>query len=101
MAASTPVVLSEDIRGVLQSLQQLNVAMEVLCHSLNPCHQDMAHPQLAGAGDGLHLCRVAANILNKQSRTENKGWSFSLEVDRGVNSLTVSYELFTRASDLD
>jgi len=60
--------------------------MEVLRHSLNPCHQHMAYPQLAGAGDGLHLCRVAANILNKQSRAENKGWSSNLDVGRRPNS---------------
>jgi hypothetical protein len=30
--------------------------------------------------------RVAANILNKQSRTENKGWSSSLGVGRGANN---------------
>jgi hypothetical protein len=33
---------------------------------------------------------LAANILNKQSRTENKGWPSSLGVGRGFNnSLTV------------
>ena len=30
--------------------------------------------------------RVAANILNKQSRTADKGWSSSLGIGRGVNS---------------
>jgi hypothetical protein len=30
--------------------------------------------------------RVAANILNKQSRTADKGWSFSLGVGRGANN---------------
>jgi hypothetical protein len=35
------------------------------------------------------LWRVASNILNKQSRTAYKGWSFSLDFGRGVkNSLT-------------
>jgi hypothetical protein len=30
--------------------------------------------------------RVAANILNKQSRTADKGWSSSLRVLRGANN---------------
>jgi hypothetical protein len=30
--------------------------------------------------------RVAANILNKQSRTADKGWSSSLGVGRGANN---------------
>ena len=32
------------------------------------------------------ICRVAANILNKQSRTSGKGWSSSLGVGRGANN---------------
>jgi hypothetical protein len=31
----------------------------------------MARPQVADAGDGLQIWRVAANIQNKQSRTED------------------------------
>jgi hypothetical protein len=50
-----------------------------------PCHHGMAHPQVADAGDALHLWRVAANILNKQSRTADKEWSSSLRVGRGAN----------------
>jgi hypothetical protein len=34
-----------------------------------PCHHSMARPQGADGGDGLQTWRVAANILNKQSRT--------------------------------
>jgi len=30
--------------------------------------------------------RVAANILNKQSRTADEGWSSSLGVGRGANN---------------
>jgi hypothetical protein len=33
----------------------------------------MAHPQIADGGDGLHIWRVAANILNKQSWTADTG----------------------------
>jgi hypothetical protein len=38
-----------------------------------PCHLGMARPQVADGGDALQLWREAANILNKQSRTANKG----------------------------
>jgi len=31
------------------------------------------------------MSRVAANVLNKQSRTADKGWSSSLGVGRGAN----------------
>jgi hypothetical protein len=39
----------------------------------------------------LYVCctyngRVAANILNKQSRTADKGWPSSLGVGRGANN---------------
>jgi hypothetical protein len=34
-----------------------------------PCHHGMARHQVAGGGNGLQIWRVAANILNKQSRT--------------------------------
>jgi hypothetical protein len=35
---------------------------------------------------GLQIWRVAANILNKQSRTADKGLSFSVGVGRCANS---------------
>jgi hypothetical protein len=51
-----------------------------------PFHHGMARPQIADRGEGLHIWRVASNILNKQSRTANKGWPSSLGVGRGVNN---------------
>jgi hypothetical protein len=51
-----------------------------------PCHHGMARPQVAYGGDGLQIWRVAANILNMQSRTADKGWSSSLGVRRGANN---------------
>jgi hypothetical protein len=39
-----------------------------------------------GWREGLHIRRVAANILNKQSRTADKGWFSSLGVGRGANN---------------
>ena len=34
------------------------------------------------------MWRVAANILNKQSRTVDKGWPSSFGVGRGVNNFS-------------
>jgi hypothetical protein len=42
-----------------------------------PCHNGMARPQIADGGDALQFWGQAANILNKQSRTAEKGWSSS------------------------
>jgi hypothetical protein len=49
-----------------------------------PCHHSMACPQVADGEDGLQIWRVAANISNKQSRTADMGWSFSLYFGCGV-----------------
>jgi hypothetical protein len=38
-----------------------------------PCHHGMVCPQVSDGGDGLQTWRVAANILNKQSRTADRG----------------------------
>jgi hypothetical protein len=48
-----------------------------------PCHHGMARPQVVDVGEGLQIWRVAVNILNKQSRTADKGWPSSLGVGRG------------------
>jgi hypothetical protein len=37
------------------------------------CHHGMARPRVADRGDGLHIWRIAANIVNKQSRTADSG----------------------------
>jgi hypothetical protein len=34
----------------------------------------------------LRLRRVAANVLNKQLLTADKGWSYSLEIGHGANN---------------
>jgi hypothetical protein len=51
---------------------------------INTCHHGMARPQVAD-GDSLQIWKVAPNILNKQSRTADKGWSFSFGAGRGAN----------------
>jgi hypothetical protein len=47
---------------------------------------NMARHQGCDGGDGLQIWRVAANILNKQLRTADKGWSSNLRVVRGTNN---------------
>jgi hypothetical protein len=49
-------------------------------------HHSMARPRVADRGYGLQIWRVAANILNKKSRTADSGWSSSLGVGRGANN---------------
>jgi hypothetical protein len=45
----------------------------------------MARPQVAD-GERRPIRMVAAEILNKQSRTADMGWSSSLDAERGVNN---------------
>jgi hypothetical protein len=52
----------------------------------SPCHHSMAHPRVADGRDSLQQFKVAVNILNKQPRTNDKEWSSSLGVGRGVTT---------------
>jgi hypothetical protein len=54
----------------------------------------MAHPWVAGTGDGLQIWRVAANILNKQSWTADIEWSSSLGVGWGANNPSLKNSMF-------
>jgi hypothetical protein len=54
---------------------------------VGPCHHGMARPQVADGGDALQFWSEAANILNKQSRTAEEGWSSSLGVGREANNV--------------
>jgi hypothetical protein len=51
-----------------------------------PCHHGMARPQVADGGDALQLWSEAANILNKHSRTADKGWSSSWGLGVGLTT---------------
>jgi hypothetical protein len=51
-----------------------------------PCHHGMARPQVVDGGDGLQIWRVAANILNKQWLTADKGRSSSLVLGAGLTA---------------
>jgi len=44
----------------------------------------MTRPRIADGGDCLQLWRVVANLLNKQSRTVDKGWSSSVTQSFGL-----------------
>jgi hypothetical protein len=46
----------------------------------------MARHQVADGADGMQIWRVAVNILNKQSRTAERGWSSSLWLGTGADS---------------
>jgi hypothetical protein len=52
--------------------------------SIIPCHHGTALNPVEGGGNGLQVWAVAAYILNNQSRTDDKEWSFSLGVGSGV-----------------
>jgi hypothetical protein len=53
-----------------------------ICVKCVPYHHGVARPQVADGGDDHWVWRTAANISNKQSRTADKGWSFSVWVCR-------------------
>jgi hypothetical protein len=69
-----------------------------------PYRHSMARPRVADGRDGLQHWRLAANILNKQPRTDDKGWSSSLGVGRGLTTPHRKNKLVTKsynkASDL-
>ena len=52
---------------------------------MGPCHHYMAGPQVA-VEERPPIWRIAANILNNQSRTADKGWSYSLGIGRNANN---------------
>ena len=52
---------------------------------VRPCHHGMGRLRLR-MEERPPMWRVAANILNKQSRTADKGWYSSLVVGRGSNN---------------
>jgi len=50
------------------------------------CLHGMVRPRVADGGDVLQIWRVAANILNKQSRTVDRGWFSSLGFSEGLTT---------------
>jgi len=55
---------------------------------MDPCHHGMALPWTVDGGAGLQIWRVAANVLNRQSRTADKGWSSRLWGLGGPNNFS-------------
>jgi hypothetical protein len=64
--------------------QLLAMQCNMPCHG-GPRHYGMERLRVAD-GDVLQIWRVAANVLNKQSRAADKGRSSSLGVGRGANN---------------
>jgi hypothetical protein len=73
----------------------------MICGSLSQQHGASA---IYGYRKAPQIWRVTANILHKQSRTADKGWSYSLGTGRGAkysSSQTLRrYETFHKALDL-
>jgi hypothetical protein len=49
-------------------------------------HHGTTRPHFADGREGLQIRGIAANILNKQSRTAEKGWASSLELGGGLTT---------------
>jgi hypothetical protein len=47
------------------------------------CHHGTARPHVANGEEAVLILRVTENILNKRSRTADKGWSSSLRIRGG------------------
>jgi hypothetical protein len=71
------------------------IKMFLIHVQLFPCHNSMERPQVADGEDGYEMWMAVANVLNKQSRRGDRGWSFSLVVGRGrVKRLTIEPLIF-------
>jgi hypothetical protein len=55
-------------------------------HNASPVAATLLGGSLARPRDSPQLCRVAANTWNKQPRANDKGWSSSLGVGRGLKT---------------
>jgi hypothetical protein len=71
----------------------------------SPCHHSVAHPRVADGRDDLQLWRLAANILNKQPRTNARGsppaWGLRVRLTTPHRKKQICYEMLQKASDLD
>jgi hypothetical protein len=64
----------------------------------------MARAQFAGGNDYPRLCRVVANVLNKEPQTADKWWYSMWEVGLDVTAphlKKTACEILRRAPDLD
>jgi hypothetical protein len=71
---------------------------------VGPCNYGFARPRVADGGDS-HIWKVVANILNKQSRSTEKGLTSSFAVGRGLTTShrkpEASYDTLQTASRSD
>jgi hypothetical protein len=69
------------------------------------CHHGVTRPRVVDIGDSLQIWRVAANILDKESRTADSGLSSSLGLGGSLQpshvKLNICYETVRTASDKD
>jgi hypothetical protein len=63
-----------------------------------PTHHSTVRPPVEDGGDGLQIRMVAANILDKQSRTADKGLLSNLRVRSWLNPVGGSCEHGTEPS---
>jgi hypothetical protein len=83
-----PAVLTAVFCDFPQSLRRkVFIVIGILVHvRWVPFHHGKARPQVTDGGNDLQIWRIAANILNKQSLTADKGCSSTLGVGRGANN---------------
>jgi hypothetical protein len=67
-----------------------------MCNNVR-CHNSMARPQVAYGGNSLQLWRIAANRLNKQPTTVDKGWFYRMGFVRGAKTLTAKNKPVTKS----
>jgi hypothetical protein len=61
-----------------------------------PCHHVIACPHVADESGDLQMLTLAANVLNRQSRTADKRRSFGMGIEWGPkNSLTMLMKCYT------
>jgi hypothetical protein len=66
------------------NFQNANIKLYLEIYSVRAVMCGVKDPYILNLS--LKIWRVAANILNKQYRTADKGWSSSLVVGRGVTT---------------
>jgi hypothetical protein len=71
----------------------------------DPCHHRMVSPQVEVRGDRHQIWQVAANILNKQSQTADRGgppaWGLGLALTTPHCKKLTCYEIFKDTLDLN
>jgi hypothetical protein len=55
---------------------------------VRPYHHGMARPRVPDEEGGPRIRKVDENLLNKQSRTADKGRSSNLKVGGGANNIS-------------